>query len=249
VLSQDPQLCSDALQSFSNLQDCSFDPSGFNCAFDVAYDAIGVDTAAAFINGLFAQCAASPAAPACEAVQSSGNGAVPDRLVVASKMIERGQLEYAEEPSVAPSTKTVDGDISDWMGQSPRIGGSDLFQYGEHIYTDYLFDAYGADDGDDARRLAVLALGGDVSDRTGRLDALQQAGGDQLGVPQPIGSRADHYGDATDREDGTDLTEVRWGADASNLFFLARVAKLTGLANMVVVVLADTRDGVAARTS
>src|SRR5437764_844538 len=80
-----------------------------------------------------------------------------------------------------PSTKTVDGSIGDWMGAATRFGGTDIYQYGEHVYTDYLFDAFGADDGDDARRLAALALTGDVSDRLGRLDALQQAAGDQLG--------------------------------------------------------------------
>ena len=75
----------------------------------------------------------------------------------------------------------------------------------------------------DARRLAVLSLLGQINSRTERVDALQQAAGDQLGVPQPAGTSSDHYGDATNREDGLDLTEVRWAANESNLFFLARV--------------------------
>src|SRR6185295_3634729 len=140
-------------------------------------------------------------------------------VAVASMPITRGDLTYTEEGNATPSAKTVDGAIDDWMAQGTRIGGTDVYEVGEHVYTDCLFDAYGADDGDDARRWAALSLLGEASSRTERVDALQQAGGDQLDVPPPGGTTSDHYGDAANREDGTDLTEVRWAADDANLFF------------------------------
>ncbi|MGH8481567.1 MAG: hypothetical protein ACRES8_03815, partial [Nevskiaceae bacterium] len=248
LLTQDPALCQAAALSLQGLQDCSFDESGFNCAYEVLADAISIETAAEFVRSLAGQCAASPVAPVCGILRSGGNGALPDRVGVASRMIARGDLQYAEAGAVPPSAKGVDGAIDDWMAQGTRFGGTDIHEFGEHVYTDFVFDAFGADDGDDARRLAALAALGDFSDRTGRIDALQQAGGDQLDVPPPAGSTADHYGDAANREDGTDLTELRWGADRSDLFLLARVARLENPASLVVVVLADQFDGEAGLT-
>lgn len=245
AINQDPDACVAAFESLANLQDCEFDESGINCAYEVAHDAIGVHTAADYLHGLFAQCAASPGAPACAAIRSTADGIVPDRAVVASLPVRRGDLRVADAADATPSVKTVDGAIDDWMAQGTRIGGTSLHEFGEHVYSDFLLDAFGADDGDDARRWAALSLAGEVSSRTERVDALQQAGGDQLDVPQPAGTRSDHYGDATRREDGTDLTEVRWSADASDLFFLARVARLQDPANLVVVILADTDDAAA----
>lgn len=242
LLAQDPALCQAALEGLAGLQDCSFDDTGPNCAYETVHDALGGDTAAGVILALFEQCAASPAAPACAAIRSSGGGAVPDRLPVASEAVARGDLVYAAAADAPPSAKTVDGDPADWMGQATRIGGTDVLEFGEHIYSDFLFDAFGADDGDDARRYAALAVLGQVNTRTERIDALQQAGGDQLGVPQPAGSAADHYGDAASREDGTDLTEVRWAADADDLYFLARTAKLIDPAGAAIIILADVTD-------
>lgn len=243
LLTQDPALCQSALESLGTLQDCSFDESGISCAYEVVHDALGADTAAGVILGLFEQCAASPVVPACDAIRSSGGGAIPDRVAVASEAIPRGDLVYTESAATPPSLKTVDGDIADWMGAATRFGGTDIFEFGEHIYSDHLFDAFGADDGDDARRLTALAVLGQVNSRTGRVDALQQAAGDQLDVPQPAGSTADHYGDSANRDDGTDLTEVRWAADGDNLYFLARLAKLTNPANAAVLILADVTNG------
>ena len=243
LLTQDPALCQSALESLAGLQDCSFDDTGINCAYETVHDALGGDTAAGVVLALFEQCAGSPAAPACEAIRSSGGGAVPDRLPVASEAVARGDLVYAAAPDATPSAKTVDGDVADWMGQATRIGGTDVLEFGEHIYSDFLFDAFGADDGDDARRYAALAVLGQINTRAERLDALQQAGGDQLDVPQPAGAAADHYGDAASREDGTDLTEVRWAADAGDLHFLARTAKLIDPAGAAIIILADVTDG------
>jgi cephalosporin-C deacetylase-like acetyl esterase len=244
LLEQDPALCQAALEGLQGLSDCPPDESGFNCAFNVLYDAIGVGTAANAIAALVEQCNTTPAAPLCAAIRSSGGA--PDRVVVASESLPRGDLDLSEGPAplaaVADAGKQVDGDSSDWTGEATRLGGTALYSAGEHVYTDFLFDAFGADDGDDARRLAVLGLLGQLNSRTERVDALQQAGGDQLDVPQPAGTRADHYGDATNREDGTDLTELRWAADVDSLYLLARTARLQDPDSLMLLVLADTDD-------
>ena len=244
VATQDPAMCQAAFESLQDLQGCSYDQAGFNCAFNIVYDAVGVDTAAGAIQALVQQCYDSPLGHNCNAVRSVADTVVPDAVDVLSQPLARGDLRYTDAADASPSVKTVDGNVDDWMGEATRIGGTDLYEFGESIYSDFLFDAYGADNGEDARRLAVLGLLGDVSNRTERLDALQQAAGDQLDVPQPAGSKADHYGDSTDREDGTDLTEVRWAADGEQLYFLARVAMLQSADNLVTIVLADTGAGV-----
>lgn len=264
LMAQDPAVCQAALETLPNIADCGFEtlPDALadafsnasegpildyvggpaNCAYEIAHDAIGVGDAANFISNLLATCDTSPAADACALIRDTGGLGDTVSTPVLSESVRRGHLIAAPAAAINPTVKTVDGNIADWAGVSPRIAGNESYHSGEHIYTDFLFDSFGADDGDDARRYAALTLLGRLNDRSERVDALQQAGGDQLGVPQPAGASADHYGDLTDREDGTDLTEVRWSADASNLYFLARVSRLTDVNNFVVIVLADTDD-------
>jgi S-formylglutathione hydrolase FrmB len=243
LLQQNPAACAEAFPALADqLSECPPSEAGFNCAFNAVHDFLGGEALVAFLREALAVCNAAPANAACAALRDTGGA--PDRLAVLSEQVARGALVYTEAGTLTPAAKTIDGNPADWQGQSARIGGSQILQAGEHIYTDYLFDAFGADDGDDARRMAALLLLGQVNNRTERVDALQQAAGDQLDVPQPAGSRADHYGDATNREDGLDLTELRWAADADNLFLLARVAKLMDGNNLTLIVLADTQDGV-----
>lgn len=164
---------------------------------------------------------------------------VPDRVFLLSEPVARGELIRATAPSRPPTPKTVDGEISDWVGEPSRIGGTSRDDVGEHIYSDFLYDAYGADDGDDAQRLAVfMALAGAES-RTSRLDQLFQAAGDQFGAPRPAGA-PDHYGDF-DLRRVADLHEVRWAAEGDELLLLARTTSLTDPLALGLLVLADTR--------
>src|SRR5688572_11733644 len=66
----------------------------------------------------------------------------------------RGQGEVTPLPRRKPSVKTIDGLTTDWRGVPTGFGGTVTRSRGELIYTDHLFDAYGADDGRDAERLA-----------------------------------------------------------------------------------------------
>ena len=163
--------------------------------------------------------------------------AVPDRVPVASEPLDRAELVTAPAAATTPSLKTADGDIGDWIGSPSAIGGTARLDAGEHIYSDYLFDDYGADDGDDAERLAILGPLADAEPRTSRVDQLFQAAGDQFDAPRPLGA-PDHYGDG-ERTQAADLRELRWAASGESLHLLARTTTLTD-ERLALLVLADT---------
>lgn len=171
---------------------------------------------------------------------------VPDRIVVASEPMVRGSLEVDRLPDQQPMPKVVDGDPSDWVGEPSRIGGTSRYDRGEHVHSDYVHDAWGADDGQDHQRQQVMTPLREAESRTTRLDQLFQAAGEQFGAPAPAGS-PDRFGD-TDGRDVADLTEVRWSAHRpGQLEFLATTSNLTDPAALGVLLLADT-DGEAADT-
>ncbi|CAN5450434.1 hypothetical protein BH23ACT9_BH23ACT9_20560 [soil metagenome] len=157
---------------------------------------------------------------------------LPDRVIVASRGVQRGAVLIEAAPDRTPSQKVVDGDAGDWIGGATRIGGQTVVDAGEHIYTDYLLDAWGADDGADAQRLALLDPLRDLEPRLERIDPLQQAAGDQFGAPAPIGA-LDHYGD-DDMRLFADLTEVRWAVQDGTALLLVKVNQLTDPAALTV---------------
>ncbi|MGH8561318.1 MAG: PKD domain-containing protein, partial [Nevskiales bacterium] len=173
--------------------------------------------------------------------------APPDRIVLASNQTPRGDLVIAPAEPDASSPKIVDGGAVEWQGAPTGIGGSARLDKGEHIYTDYLFDAYGADDGTDAQRLEVLDPLAEFVTRSYRVDQLFQAAGDQFGAPPPIGA-LDHYGDATTLDDQADLYELRWAAQGDSVYLLARFSTLTEADKSGLLILLDTVAGPAAAT-
>ena len=170
---------------------------------------------------------------------------VPDRLPVLAEPLERGDLVAKKSSSRTPSVKTVDGAVNDWVGAGSGISGTARLDAGEHIYTDYLFDDFGADDGDDAQRLSVLGPLAEAESRTARADQLFQAAGDQFDAPRPLGA-PDHYGDL-ERANTADLREVRWSADADSLDLLARTTTLKDDALALLVLLDSEQDDGAGR--
>src|SRR5688500_2637196 len=76
---------------------------------------------------------------------------VPE-LPVLHEAAVRGEGVAAPLPRKAPTSKTVDGLTADWRGTATGFGGTMTISRGELVYTDHLFDAYGADDGQDAER-------------------------------------------------------------------------------------------------
>ena len=175
---------------------------------------------------------------------SGAPDAVPDRLPLLAEPLERSELVVARAARRAPSAKTADGDGGDWIGRPSDIAGTARLDAGEHIYTDYLFDDFGADDGDDAQRLAVLGPLRDAESRTARLDQLFQAAGDQFDAPRPVGA-PDHYGDG-ERTEAADIRQIRWAADADSVDLLVRTTTMVDKP-LGVVVLLDTDKAEATR--
>ena len=164
---------------------------------------------------------------------------------------QRGAAITTPLAPVAPTTKTVDGLTDDWVGEAPGFSGLSSYSAGELVYADYLFDAFGADDGDDAERVA-------------RNDALEQAHpgfyrleptyqydiGGQVGAPTgDVGLAGETvYGDAQDTDGSghvaaADLREVRVAADETTVHVLVRTTTMTADRSAGVVVLADTGEG------
>lgn len=160
--------------------------------------------------------------------------------------IARGILVTTGPPFVEaiPPARVADGRIDDWIGESLRLAGHATTSRGELVYQDHLFDASGADDGADAKRLALAAPLHAVSPRLARSEAIAIAAGAELGVPDPTGFVAaeSQYGDARVPDDA-DLLEVRVAADAERVWILARTTVLTASSAPALLILFD-EDGV-----
>lgn len=178
-------------------------------------------------------------ATAVPAAATAVPDAVPDRLPLASKSLVRAPLLVAKAPDRAPTRKVVDGRVGDWVGAPTMLGGTSRYDRGELVYSDYLFDDFGADDGGDADRLATLGRAYAAEERTRRADQLFQALGDQFDAPAPVGT-PDRYGDGERGQN--DLREVRFAASGSTVTLLARTTTLTDARALGVLLLVD-RDG------
>ncbi|MFY9587242.1 MAG: alpha/beta hydrolase-fold protein [Actinomycetota bacterium] len=182
------------------------------------------------------------------ALAASAHAVIPEQapdLPVLGAETPRGHISIAPAPAVSPSPKVVDGETSDWIGTTTRLGGTAIYSAGEYVYQDYLGDDSGADDGQDVERLAKLDPLIEAEPRLYRLDALEQAAGDELGVPRPIGAST-HYGDAAypqGLDHHADIAETRVAADADRLYLLVRTTGMTANPGTAVLVLVDTEPG------
>jgi len=162
---------------------------------------------------------------------------------VLSTEVPAGTGVVASMPSAGPSAKTVDGSIADWRGRAPGFGGALFYSRGELLYQDHLFDAYGADDGRDAQRLAVQDPLLEALPETYRIDpALQANLPGEFGLPAPEQLEySTNYGDL-EHADQADLSQVRLAASGSDLYLLARTTTMVpdAPAQTAVLVLFDT---------
>ena len=159
----------------------------------------------------------------------------------------RGTHSTQPLPAVPAAARVVDGSPADWSGTATGFGGATVRSRGELIYTDHLFDAWGADDGRDRDRLATLdPLYSNVPESY-RIEPLLQYGGGELGLPLPEQfNYQTHFGDIG-MQDRADLTEFRAGVDASKLWLLARTTNMTSATDAAVLVLLDTAPGATQR--
>ncbi len=166
---------------------------------------------------------------------------------VLSEPVPRGGVDVKGFlPKVEPPTeKVIDGDPSEWVGESTRLGGTTIIDRGEMVYQDFLFDDYGADDGQDAQRNEQLGYVYGLEPGTQRVEALTQAAGEQFDADavDPTGgylAGPAHYGDAV-YPDGTagqaDLLEARLASDRSAIDLLVRTTAMEDAEDVAVLVL------------
>ncbi|MCW2992090.1 MAG: hypothetical protein JWM73_2684, partial [Solirubrobacterales bacterium] len=197
-----------------------------------------------------------PAAFACLAalaVAATPAGAEPNLPPGVSLPVLRAEIPAGGGTTVAlaprhDGPRHLDGDASDWEGTLPGFGGASAYSAGELVYEDHLFDAYGADEGQDADRAALYDQGVSFLPELYRIDStvLQYAPG-ELGVPTgPFISRTQTGG--LDHQDEADLSEVRLGTDPhGDLWLLARTTTMKQ-PDTALLVLLDTTPGATERT-
>ena len=184
------------------------------------------------------------AAPAAAQVSAVPN---PDQVTdvpVLAREVPRGELQISPSAPVQPTAKVVDGDITDWAGGISRFGGTAIYSHGELVYQDHIFDATGPDDGRDARRRELTGSLADAAPDTYRLEPLFTYAPDELGAPAPEEFTYDKtYGDTDRNGNESDLEEVRFASNGSQLFVLARTTTLRTADATALVVLLDTAEG------
>ncbi|HEX8207469.1 MAG TPA: alpha/beta hydrolase-fold protein, partial [Solirubrobacteraceae bacterium] len=153
---------------------------------------------------------------------------------------KRGSGTTTALPAQQPSVKALDAAFADWSGTATGFGGSLVRSHGELIYTDHLFDAYGADDGGDVERLNTFGPAHDAIPETYRIEALaQQDPAGEFGVPAPEELRySTNYGDL-EHEDVADLSEVRVAVQGTDLWLLARTTTMRSASDTALLVLVD----------
>ena len=185
-------------------------------------------------------------------------GAEPNLPAGATLPVLRSQIPAGGGQTVTladshDGVRQVDGDTSDWGGSLPGFGGASMYSHGELVYQDHLFDADGADDGQDTQRLAIYDQTNSFAPELYRVDgALTQYAPGELGVPTgPIESKTRH-GDLPFEDDpslwATDLSELRVASDDQNdLWVLARTTTMTAPTTALLILL-DTTPGDTKRT-
>ena len=151
-----------------------------------------------------------------------------------------GRTVALERTSETPHR--LDGRFDDWRGRASGFGGSSLYSAGELVYQDHLFDAFGADNGQDVQRQSVLDPLAEAVQDTYRIEpALQYLPG-ELGVPTPGYDLKTNYGDL-EMVEHADLSELRADVDRNGLWLLARTTTMTDPGKTALVVLLDTAPG------
>src|SRR5436190_13378181 len=177
---------------------------------------------------LFATAAYAANVPVLTAAVPPGSGAITP-------------LRAAHDPS-----RTVDGNVQDWTGRLPGFGGAMDYSHGELVYEDHIFDAYGADNGQDYERFQVEDPLQAAVPEAYRIDpALEYAPG-EFGIPTGPFTFNTNYGDLP-YQDQADLSQVRLGTDdVGNLWLLARTTTMDDAKPATaLLVLLDTKPGTA----
>src|SRR3954468_14403817 len=151
----------------------------------------------------------------------------------------RVPLKAAHDPG-----RVVDGQTSDWTGKLPGFGGALINSRGELVYEDHIFDAWGADNGQDQQRMAVEEPLQSAVPEAYRVDPALEYVPEEFGIPLGPFTFSTHYGDL-EHQDQADLSQVRLGTDKQrNVRLLARTTTMDDAKPATaLLVLLDTRPG------
>src|SRR3954471_12811418 len=152
-------------------------------------------------------------------------------------------------PARADGPRRVDGQAGDWGGTTPGFGGALMYSHGELVYQDHVFDAYGADNDQDAQRMAVEDPAQEAVPEIYRIDPALQYVPQEFGIPTGPFTFDTHYGDL-EHVDQADLDQLRLGTDRDGaLWVLARTTTMADAAPATaLLLLLDTTPGTATRT-
>jgi pimeloyl-ACP methyl ester carboxylesterase len=130
-----------------------------------------------------------------------------------------------------------------WSGALPQFAGVTMYSRGELVYRDHIFDAYGADNGQDAQRLSVLDPATAAVPEFYRLDPAYQYAPGEFGVPTGPLTTETHYGDQGMQAEA-DLSEVRVATDDErDLIVRARTTTMKDTPGTALLILLDTKPG------
>ena len=168
---------------------------------------------------------------------SAAEPVIPVDLPVLGHELAKGTGKIVITAPIAPAAKTVDGAIADWVGQPSRYAGTAVYSGGEYVYQDHLFDAFGADDGEDVELNATLDPLAAAVPETYRSEAVFRYLAGELGLPPPLEAQT-NYGDLGPLFTA-DLEEVHVAIDSQYVHVLARTTALASAAQTALLVMVD----------
>src|SRR3954447_1305830 len=139
--------------------------------------------------------------------------------------------------------RAIDGNASDWTGSLPGFGGAEFYSRGELVYEDHIWDAWGADNGQDSQRFQAEDPAQATVPETFRIDPLLEYAPEEFGVPLGPFTFSTHYGE--EHQDQADISQLRLGTNAAGgLDLLARMTTMNDAKPAsALVVLLDTKPG------
>jgi pimeloyl-ACP methyl ester carboxylesterase len=166
---------------------------------------------------------------------------VPVDLPIFGHELKVGAGKVVLAAPIAPVAKTVDGAIADWVGKPSRYAGTSVYSGGEYVYQDHLFDAFGADAGEDVELNATLDPLAAAVPETYRSEGIFRYLAGELGLPPPFQATV-NYGNL-EPAFGADLEELHVSLDASHVYVMARTTKLTTANETGLLLLVDIGGG------
>jgi hypothetical protein len=138
--------------------------------------------------------------------------------------------DVASTPADGQLPRPADGSLAHWVGQPSSFAGSEVYSRGEFVYTDYLWDAYGASSPADTQRDALL-------DALARQDPQLHRGQDVL-----LAFYKQSYG-AGPLDYAADIDQVRVAAPDDNIDLLVRTTVMTASQQPAILVLVNSTPG------